>query len=174
MGTYDGDDFESLEDVPLEEIAIEEAQQAGVRMQNNWIDNLFEGVGFEGRHEHGEYHDQGEAVNEVNLELTSDGARVGTNAVQVLIAEFGRRPGAAMPPHEPIAEWVRRKGIASPGEVQERDGVEYTFDDIVFLIRRKIADEGLPAFAPARLAAIQTEEETIEAMEERFDEAFGE
>ena len=166
MGTYDGDDFESLDGVDIEGIAIEEAQQAGVRMQNNWIDNLFEGVGFEGRHKHGSYKNLGEAINKINLEMTSTGSRVGTDVIQTIIAEFGRRPGAAMPPHDDIAKWVHEKQIASKGDDD--------FDGIVFVIRRAIAERGLPAFAPARLAAIQTEEETIEAMEERFDEAFGE
>ena len=166
MGTYDGDDFESLEDVPIEQIAIEETQQAGVRMQNNWQDNLSEGVGFEGSHKNGEYRNTGEAINKINLELTGKGATVGTDAVQVLIAEFGRRPGAPMPPKEPIEDWVHEKQIARKDE--------RGFDGVVFVIRRAIAERGLPAFAPARLAAIQTEEETIEAMEERFDEAFGE
>lgn len=52
------------------------------------------------------------------------------------VLEEGRRPGARMPPHEPMEIWTRRH---FPGKTPEE------ILALTFLIRRAIARRGLPA-----------------------------
>jgi hypothetical protein len=54
-------------------------------------------------------------------------------AVLASVIEEGRRPGAKMPPAGALLPWMARHGIP---------------DDREFLVRRKIARDGLPAHRP--------------------------
>ena len=56
---------------------------------------------------------------------------------KVAVIEFGRLPGRKMPPRGALLGWMARHGIEPRAE---------------FLIRRKIARDGIPAVAPFRKA----------------------
>src|SRR6185295_7665457 len=43
--------------------------------------------------------------------VLKDGAQLRNDSPHAPIIEYGRRPGAKMPPLEPILRWMRRKGI---------------------------------------------------------------
>jgi len=78
-----------------------------------------------------------------------------------VIAEFGRTPGAKMPPAEPIARWAKEAGVVP------RDGE--TWESMICTIRRHIAEHGLRGFAPG-LLAMQTIAPTVEAaIKTRFE-----
>lgn len=69
-----------------------------------------------------------------------DGATLFNDAEHADTIEFGRRPGARMPPEAPIRRWVEGKLGVDPAESK---GVAY-------LVRLKIQREGLP---PHQIAA---------------------
>jgi hypothetical protein len=52
------------------------------------------------------------------------------------VLEYGRRPGATMPPEGPIRTWMEDKGIDTEGKEGKA---------VLFLIRRAIGRRGLPA-----------------------------
>lgn len=68
------------------------------------------------------------------VEDLDEGVVLYNNSPHAPIIEAGRRKGAKMPPVGLIAEWVRRKGIASREEAK----------GIGFVIARSIARRGLP------------------------------
>ena len=62
---------------------------------------------------------------------TMHGAEIVNTARHAIFVERGRRPGARMPPFDPILGWVQRKlGTSDRG--------------VVFLVRRAIATKGIP------------------------------
>ncbi|KAF5071349.1 hypothetical protein DSECCO2_213330 [anaerobic digester metagenome] len=146
----------TLEPAPdIERIVSEELFKAAVRTQNAWKENLQQGKGAEG--DHGRpYVGTSEAINRTTVHPETPGSDVYEivgETVQHVIAEFGRRPGARMPPHEPISEWAKMQGLIP------REGE--TWDEMVLNIRRHIAAHGLEAFAPG-LLAMQTVAPTVE------------
>lgn len=146
----------TLEPAPdIERIVSEELFKAAVRTQNAWRENLQQGKGAEG--DHGRpYVGTGEAINRTNLYPEHPGADVYEivgETVQHVIAEFGRTPGAKMPPAEPIARWAKEAGVVP------RDGE--TWEGMIFALRRHIAAHGLKGFAPG-LLAMQTVAPTVE------------
>ena len=56
-------------------------------------------------------------------------ASIGSNLVHAAVQEYGRKPGK-MPPAQPIAQWMERRGIEA---------------NLLFVIRRAIAKKGTPA-----------------------------
>jgi len=129
------------------EIVSEELFKAAVRTQNAWRDNLDQGRGALGSHGR-PYVGTSEAINRTVIYPEQPGEQayeVVGETLQHAIAEFGRQPGAKMPPHEPISEWAKLQGLVP------REGE--TWDDMVLNIRRHIAAHGLRAFAPGQLAA---------------------
>ena len=156
--TYDGDDFSEIpEDSRIQEVAQEEVFAQSIRFQNEWQDLLLE----EG------YVNTGETVNSIVIEPAREGSdsyTVGTNKVAALIAEFGRRPGAKMPPHQPIADWVNeQQGLPNTADDD--------FDNVVFLVRQSIAENGLEAFMPARRAWQNVADEYEQNVERRLQES---
>lgn len=138
---YEGIDVEKNARETLFEIAVE--------AQNRYAENIQRGRGAEGNHPGG-FVDRGEAMNSITISPQHDNAteyRVGGDEVQLLIAEYGRAPNNAMPPHDDISEWARRNGL-TPNDGQDWDGM-------IFGIRKKIAEDGIEGFAPALLTANQ-------------------
>lgn len=73
---------------------------------------------------------------------TDDGAQVYSTSPYASVIEWGRRPGARMPPVKAIAAWVARKGLVSGRTQSDREGAAA---GLAFAIARKIARQGLPA-----------------------------
>lgn len=87
--------------------------------------------------------DRAEYIRGFRVESSALGDPVLVNsAPHAVYVENGRRPGAPMPPHDPIAGWARRKlGITDAGRV--------------FLIRRAIGRRGIrPKFIHRRVTAL--------------------
>jgi len=136
-------------------IVSQELQRAAQLLEGEWKRNLMRGTGALGSHGR-PYRATGETINRTVTYPREPGhmayAVVG-ETIAHLIAEFGRRPGAKMPPHAAIAEWCRVQGLI-PNEGE-------SFDDMVLAIRRHIAAHGLRAFAPCQLA-VQAIAPTVE------------
>jgi len=156
MGTYDGDDFAELsEESRIREVAREELFKTAVRFQTRWQDLLIEA----------EWNNTGEGINSITLTPQREGAdsyTVGSDKIQILIAEFGRRPGAAPPPPDAIAPWVNEQsGLPSRGEED--------FESVVYLVGQSIAENGIEAIAAGRRAF----DGMGDAYEERVAERLG-
>jgi len=157
--TYDGSDFQELDDVPIQEIAREELFKASINTQNLWQD-ILDNYGWR---------NDGEAINDITVDPQREGAdsyTVGGDVIQLIIAEYGRRPGAPMPPHEPIADWVNEQS-SMPSKGDER------FDGVVFLVRREIAENGIRAIGAGREAFRRESENAKQRVEKRFGEETG-
>jgi len=73
--------------------------------------------------------DTSDLVRSITSTATPVEGRVGTNKIAYAqVMEYGRRPGAAMPPQGALLEWMRRKGIDQSLE---------------YVIRRAIARNGI-------------------------------
>lgn len=145
---YNGLDIEGSAQRALFETAVE--------AKNKYAENVQRGRGADGTHPGG-FVDRGEAINSITIQPQADDAteyRVGGDAIQLLIAEFGRAPNNSMPPREPIEEWARRNGL-EPNDDQDWDGM-------IFAIRKKIAEDGIEGFAPAQLTASQMKGRLLE------------
>lgn len=151
-------------DLDFLQIAKEEIFKAAIEVRNKWQDNLNKGIGAEGFHG-GEWRDTGETINDVTIDPQRPALEisVGGDHIGLAIAEFGRRPNAPMPPHEPIARWAKRKGIRPSDE-------DMSFVEMVFLIRRKIGEKGIRGFAPARLAWHHVNRDIDEKISQRIDQ----
>lgn len=139
--------------------------KGAVRCMNRWKENLDSGTGADGSHGR-PYRDRGQTVNDVTMSPQTPGSSeyaIGGDVIQLAVAEFGRvaTPGRP-PPFDVIAQWVKRKGIAAPGD----DG----FYPIVEAIRWKIAAEGLKGFAPGRRASEDTEREMEKELNTLLDD----
>jgi len=155
--SYDGSDFSEMpEESRIREVAQEELFKQANRFKTEWQDIMLD----EG------YVNTGETVNSITTAPSREGAdsyTVGTDKIAALIAEFGRRPGAAMPPEEPIADWVNEQsGMPSRGDDD--------FDNVVFLVRRSIGENGIDAIMPARRAWEEVEGGYEEAVSKRLEE----
>lgn len=155
-------DFKKYPDLDIRTYVAEELFKSAVKCHAKWQNNLLRGEGATGSRGQ-PWKDMGEAINQLTVEPKSPehlSYEVGGDVVQLAIAEFGRAPNSKMPPHEPIADWCRRKGI-TPHEGQ-------SFDNMVFNIRRKIAIEGIQGFAPGRKSALEVRAELPTNLENRF------
>jgi len=168
---YDGSEFQELDDVPIQQIARDEVFRASVNTQNLWK-QILDDYGWR---------NDGEAINDITIDPQAEGAEsytVGGDVVQLLIAEYGRRPGAAMPPHEPIADWVHEQSsMPNKGEITTMnfgDGPqEVSFDSFVFIVRRSIAENGIRAIGAGREAFRRESENAKQRVEKRFGEETG-
>jgi len=55
--------------------------------------------------------DTGELRNSVDITLVDGGCVVAVDSPHASVIEYGRRPGARMPPVQAIMDWMRRKGL---------------------------------------------------------------
>ena len=136
--------FRGIPDYP--QMVSEELWKAAERTRQQWQDNLDQGKGATGSHGR-PYVGTGEAIARTTVSPPLPGADeylIAGETIQHLIAEFGRAPGSKLPPHDVISQWAREQGL-QPAEGQTRD-------DMIWLIRRSIAEHGLKGFAPAQLA----------------------
>jgi hypothetical protein len=144
------------EGVPVLEIASEELFRTATRTMNTWRDNLRNGTGADGSHGR-PWVNTGEAANSVTIDPPREGALeylVGGDRIQLAVAETGRAPGA-MPPPEPIVDWMR-----------EQLGVD---DPDPWPIQKKIEEEGIEGFAPGRAAVNEHAPELSERVATRID-----
>lgn len=72
--------------------------------------------------------DKGELRQSVTTVATADEGKVGTNKIQGVVMDKGRRAGAPMPPQGALLGWMARHGI--PEEME-------------FVVRRAIARKGI-------------------------------
>jgi len=155
--SYEGDDFESIpEDSRIQEVAQEEVFKQAQRFATEWENIVID-----------EWFNDGEAANDITLKPPREGSdsyTVGGDVTQLLIAEFGRRPGATMPPREPIADWVNEQsGMPSKGDDD--------FDSTVFLVRRAIGRDGIEPVMPARRAWKKVNGDYEKNVERRLSES---
>ena len=148
--------------IPLRETLQNAMFECATTCQTFWQDNLLSGMGADG--DRPPWKDTGEAVNDVTISPqtpTSLEYEVGGDVIQLAIAEFGREAGS-LPPREPIAEWVYRKGIKPHNE-------DDTMDDVIEAIRWGIYNHGIRGFAPGRLASLQTENIVVETFRKHLE-----
>jgi len=62
---------------------------------------------------------------------------IGPHVAHGVYMELGRRPGGAMPPFQPILDWLKNKGVASLSGEEPRD--------VAWAMRRSIQRKGTPA-----------------------------
>lgn len=74
------------------------------------------------------------------VEITGEVYTTEPNQAKAAVIEFGRTPGRKMPPRGALLGWMRRHGIP---------------DDAEFLVRRKIARDGIPGKFPFRKAFVK-------------------
>lgn len=107
----------------------------------------------------------GEGVNSITIKPRTPGSldyKVGSEKIQMVIAEFGRRPGAPMPPEDPIIRWMNEVGI--------RPSEDQTWEGLAYVIRRSIAENGIEGFSPFRRAARRASDEFEDQVEVRLEE----
>jgi len=152
-------EVEEYEGIPVLDIASEELFKHATRVMNTWRDNLRSGTGAQGNHG-SPWVNTGEAANDVTIDPPREGALeyvVGGDVIQLAVAETGRTPGK-FPPPEPIRDWMREQlGISDPDP---------------YPIQRKIAEEGIEGFAPARGAHNEHRGELSENVADRLDAAL--
>jgi len=153
MGTYDGDEFSETDpESRIREVAQSEIFEQAIQFQRKWRNNLRDAG----------WVNTGEAVNDITVEPPREGSdsyRIGGDVVQLLISEFGRRPGAKAPPPGPLGEWVNEQaGLPSKGDDN--------FDNVVYLIGQSIAENGIEPVRGGRNAWKEMEdlyEDSVEA-----------
>lgn len=91
--------------------------------------------------------DRGGYRRSVKVMKLPNGARAHSTAPYAAIIEWGRRPGARMPPVRLIAAWLARKGFVK-GVGSKRFATESQHRrllSVAFVVARAIARRGLPA-----------------------------
>lgn len=146
-------EFDEVDEKPpdLENITREEMEKAAIRTKNGWQENMRS----EG------WVNTGETVNSIHVERRGEEILIGTDKVAALIHEFGRAPNNTMPPEDPIKDWVKDVGIASPADDD--------FDSVVWAIRKSIAREGIQGNPSAQEAFDKATEQLVEDLEGRLD-----
>jgi hypothetical protein len=139
MSPYDGSDFEDVDpESRIREVAQEELWNQAVQFQLKWRSNLRDAG----------WVNDGEAVADVTIDPPREGSDsylVGGDLIQLLIGEFGRRPGSKAPPPDKLGEWVNEQaGLPSKGDDD--------FDSAVYLIGQSIAENGIEPTRSARRA----------------------
>jgi hypothetical protein len=139
------------EGIDIEQAAKENLEYAGVTLQRQWRENM----------RRAGYVNTGEGVNSITIDFQGDTVRVGSDLIQVIIGEYGRRPGS-FPPHEPLADWVNEQsGMPSKGDEE--------FDSTVYAVRKSIAESGLPEWAFGRDAFKRTLDDIESDLQERLE-----
>jgi len=137
--SYDGDDFAEMpEESRIREVSQSALFKTAVTFQTRWQDLLIEA----------NWQNTGEGINSITITPQREGAdsyTVGSDKIQILISEFGRRPGADPPPPDAIAPWVNEQsGMPSRGEED--------FESVVYLVGQSIAENGIEPIAAGRRA----------------------
>lgn len=121
----------------VEREAIRGLDRSAIRVQNSARGNL---------HSSGAI-DTGQLLNSIGVEPRGTFARaIGTNKSYGETVEFGRRAGAPMPPAGSLLGWLQRHDIPA---------------DMEYVIRRRIADRGIPA-RPYLMPALEDNEPAIQ------------
>lgn len=152
-------DVDAYEGVDVLGIAREEVFKAATRTQSRWKQNLTRGRGVtkartSGGKRNPSWVNTGEGRGSISLEPETQGAlayRIGSEKVQVIVAEVGRSPGEPPPPWTPIAQWAKEVGIV-PRFYPEEDEAPETVQDTLTAIRMSIAENGIGGFAPGHEA----------------------
>ncbi len=97
--------------------------------------------------------DTGHLRRSITTDVTPFVGRVGSNVPYAPVVEYGRRPGAPMPPSGALDGWARRKGISASA---------------IFAIRLRIARRGIKA-RPYLVPAL---ERNRVAINQEFDRAI--
>ncbi|PSG97497.1 hypothetical protein BRD56_05430 [Thermoplasmatales archaeon SW_10_69_26] len=179
-------DAEPYDGIPIDEIGQEEAERASISSLRRWKENLDRGVGESGRHR-GSYVNTGGARGSITQEQESKYAyRTGSTHVAVAVAERGRDPSPGNPPpFDDIMEWAHETGLvvsktfwpkgagsflAFLGQLDD----DQTREDVLFVWHTMwdIAENGLPAFQPGRMAHIDTSNEYEERADARIEGAI--
>lgn len=84
--------------------------------------------------------DTGELVNSIWVREKGDLVQVGSNAVQAVIMEFGRRPLQKRPPVQALTPWLKRKWIIKGGKYEDLSSKE---KGVVYVMARSIGKEGI-------------------------------
>lgn len=168
--TYSGDDFADIpEDSRIREVAQSEVFNQSVRFQNEW-QNILLDAGWQST---------GEGINSITIDPQREGSdsyTIGSDKIQILISEFGRRPGAKPPPPDSLADWVHeQEGLLNRGETETRDfgdgPVTVTFDAVVYLIGQAIAENGIAPIQAARRAWKNVDGEYEKNVERKLSES---
>jgi hypothetical protein len=156
MGFSVDDGFEDMEPQDIDRIARETVFEAAIQTSLTWKELL----------DKADWRNTGNAVESIGTEPQTEGAleySVGSQLIQVRIAEFGRAPGSKMPPHEPIADWTNEQaGLPNKGD----DG----FENTVFNIRASIAENGIEPIRAGRTAFEKESQNAEERLAERLSE----
>lgn len=175
-------DVDPYDGIDIEQIASEELEKLAIQGMNQWRENLRQGEGDEGGHGR-PYVNTGEAVNDITVRQEGDFTYlVGGDVIQLIIAETGASWDGTMPPYSAIRDWAKEVGLVSdPPEwsddrsfldmldLPEAEREEFL---IIWGVMQSLADEGLDAFKPGRLAAKQTREGADETAGKHLDEAL--
>jgi hypothetical protein len=103
--------------------------------------------------------DTGAFLRAWKAEATQDGARLYNDAPHAPIVERGRRAGAAMPPPDAIARWVRRRLGVSESEARS----------VAFVVARAIATRGLVGRKIAERAAPEIAKLAVDEIRRELD-----
>jgi hypothetical protein len=156
MGFSVDDGFEDMESQDIDRIAREEVFKAAINTQNTWKELL----------DRAEWRNTGEGIESINIEPQTQGAleyTVGSEKIQIAIAEFGRAPGSTPPPPEPIADWVNEQaGLPNKGDED--------FKNTVYNVQMSIAEKGIEPIRAGRNAFSQESENAEQRLEERLSE----
>lgn len=175
-------DVDAYEGVDVLGIAQEEVFKAATRTQTRWKQNLTRGRGAvpartSGGKRNTSWVNTGEGRGSITLEPQEQGAlayRVGSDKVQVIVAEVGRSPGEAPPPWTPIADWANEVGLVSRFYPEPAMAPEDVVDTIM-AVRLSIAKHGIGGFAPGHEAGQvegrRFERRVIERMSEAVEAA---
>lgn len=145
--------------IDFEKITKQELKKTAIRLQNDWRDDL-RSVG---------YVNTGEGVNSITPDfsrLDNYIVSVGSDKIQIVISEYGRRAGATPPPFKPISRWAREKGL------QPRNNQSWR--SMVFAICQSIGEEGLPEYGFGRKNHRKHGKEFTKNLQARIDEELGE
>lgn len=148
-------DVEAYDGVDVLSIAREEVFRAATRTQKRWKKNLTKGRGAvpaktSGGKRNPSWVNTGGGRSSITLEPQEQGAlayRVGSDKIQIIVAEVGRSPGEPPPPWAPIAQWAKEVGIVDTFYLEEDEAPE-SVQDTLTAIRMSIAKNGIGGFAP--------------------------
>ena len=152
--SYNGDDFENLGDLDIEGIAREELFKISIQFQTKWQDRLLD-AGWK---------NTGEAINDITVEPQAEGSTsytIGGDVIQLAISEFGRSPGS-FPPPDAMGQWVHeQQSLPNKGDDE--------FDNVVFLVSRAVAENGIEPIMGGRNTWHELEGEYERRVSERVE-----
>ena len=145
-------EYDEISESPdLERINEKEFMKAGINTQKEWQDNM-RSAGWV---------NTGETVNSITVRRKGRTVEVGSSKISALIHEYGRAPDNTIPPEDPIKDWVKDVGIASPSDED--------FDSVVWAVRMSIAREGIEGSYSGNKAFRKVSEELFDRLSNRLD-----